>query len=51
MISLTDKLAALLEEKFEEEEFSHLFLIEIKQLPGDIIQVFLDLTKNNLGKV
>jgi ribosome maturation factor RimP len=42
MVSLTDKLAALLEEKFEEEEFSHLFLIEIKQLPGDLIQVFLD---------
>ncbi|BDS14636.1 ribosome assembly cofactor RimP [Aureispira anguillae] len=42
MISLTEKLTALLEQKFQEEEFSHLFLIELKQLTNDVIQVFLD---------
>lgn len=42
MISLTEKLTALLEQKFQEEEFSHLFLIELKQLNNDVIQVFLD---------
>ncbi len=42
MVLLTEKLTDLLEEKFREEEFNHLFLIEIKQLPGDSIQVFLD---------
>lgn len=42
MISLTEKLTELLEEKFQEEAFSHLFLVEIKQLPGDVIQLYLD---------
>lgn len=42
MISLTDKLTELLEEKFQEEAFSHLFLVEIKQLPGDVIELYLD---------
>lgn len=42
MISLTEKLTTLLEQKFQEEEFSHLFLIELKQSPNDVIQVFLD---------
>jgi ribosome maturation factor RimP len=42
MTSLTEKLTELLEEKFQEENFSHLFLVEIKQLPGDVIQLFLD---------
>ena len=42
MISLTDKLTALLDEKFQEPDYQHLFLIEIKQLPGDKIEVFLD---------
>ena len=42
MMTLTEKLQALLEEKFQEEAFSHLFVVEIKQLPGDVIQVFLD---------
>lgn len=42
MISLTEKLTTLLEQKFQEEEFSHLFLIELKQAPNDVIQVFLD---------
>ena len=42
MITLTDKLAALLEDKFQEPDYQHLFLIEIKQSPGDKIEVFLD---------
>lgn len=42
MISLTEKLTALLEQKFQEEEFSHLFLIELKHSTNDVIQVFLD---------
>lgn len=42
MISLTEKLTELLEKKFQEEAFSHLFLVEIKQLPGDVIQLYLD---------
>ncbi|MGH1337089.1 MAG: ribosome assembly cofactor RimP [Aureispira sp.] len=42
MISLTEKLTELLDEKFQEEAFSHLFLVEIKQLPGDVIQLYLD---------
>lgn len=42
MISLTEKLTALLEQKFQEEEFSHLFLIELKHSANDVIQVFLD---------
>jgi len=42
MILLTEKLTTLLEEKFQEEEFKHLFLVELKQLPNDLIQVFLD---------
>lgn len=42
MIALTEKLTELLEQKFQEEEFNHLFLIELKQLPNDVIQVFLD---------
>jgi ribosome maturation factor RimP len=45
MVLLTEKLTSLLELKFQEEEFDHLFLIEIKQLPNDIIQVFLDSDK------
>ncbi|MCH2022287.1 MAG: ribosome assembly cofactor RimP [Saprospiraceae bacterium] len=45
MVVLTEKLSSLLELKFQEEEFSHLFLIEIKQLPNDTIQVFLDSDK------
>ena len=39
---MTEKLTELLEEKFQEEAFSHLFLVEIKQLPGDVIQLYLD---------
>ena len=42
MVSLTEKLTELLDEKFQEEAFSHLFLVEIKQLPGDVIQLYLD---------
>lgn len=42
MTTLTEKLQTLLEEKFQEEAFSHLFVVDIKQLPGDVIQVFLD---------
>lgn len=42
MISLTEKLTELLDEKLQEEDFSHLFLVEIKHLPGDVIQLFLD---------
>jgi ribosome maturation factor RimP len=42
MVSLTEKLTELLEEKFQEDAFSHLFLVEIKQLPGDVIQLYLD---------
>jgi len=42
MISLTEKLTALLDQKFQEEEFSHLFLVELKHSANDIIQVFLD---------
>ncbi len=42
MISLTDRLKELVEEKFQEEAFSHLFLVEIKQLTGDVIQLYLD---------
>jgi len=42
MISLTEKIKEILAQKFEEEEFNHLFVIDIKQLPGDNIKVFLD---------
>lgn len=42
MISLTEKLTALLEQKFQEEEFSHLFLVELKHSTNDVIQIFLD---------
>jgi ribosome maturation factor RimP len=42
MISLTEKLTTLLEQKFQEEEFSHLFLVELKHSVNDVIQVFLD---------
>ena len=42
MISLIEKLTTLLEQKFQEEEFQHLFLVELKQLPNDSVQVFLD---------
>ena len=42
MISLTDKLVELLEEKFQEEAFAHLFLIELNHKPNDVIEVFLD---------
>lgn len=42
MISLKDKLETLLDDKFQEEEFSHLFLVDLKVLPGDNIQIFLD---------
>jgi ribosome maturation factor RimP len=42
MISLKDKLEELLDDKFQEEEFSHLFLVDLKVLPGDNIQIFLD---------
>ncbi len=42
MISLTDKIEELLDQKFQEEEFSHLFLVELKVLSGSVVQVFLD---------
>lgn len=42
MVSLTEKLTTLLEEKFQEPDYQHLFVIEIKQMPGDKIEVFLD---------
>lgn len=42
MISLTEKLTELLIQKFQEAEFSHLFLVELKQLPGNVIEVYLD---------
>lgn len=45
MISLIDKLTELLAQKFQEEEFNHLFLVELKQLPGNVIEVFLDSDK------
>lgn len=42
MITLTERLHTLLEEKFQEEDWSHLFVVDIKQLPSEMIQVFLD---------
>lgn len=42
MVVLTEKLENLLKKKFEEEEYQHLFVVEIKQMPGDLIQVFID---------
>ncbi len=39
---LTEKLEELLNQRFQEEEFQHLYVVEIKHLPGDLIQVFLD---------
>lgn len=42
MISLTEKLTTLLEQKFQEEEFSHLFLVELKHSANDVVQIFLD---------
>lgn len=42
MQTLTAKLQELLNKKFEEEEFNHLFVVEIKHLPGDKINVFID---------
>lgn len=42
MISLTEKITELLEQKFQEEEFNHLFLVEINQKPKSVIEVFLD---------
>lgn len=42
MVALTEKLESLLKKRFEEEEHQHLFIVEIKQLPGDLIQVFID---------
>lgn len=42
MVSLVDKLTELLEQKFQEEGFQHLFLVEMNQLPNEVVQVFLD---------
>jgi ribosome maturation factor RimP len=39
---LTAKLEELLKQKFEEEEYQHLFVVEVKHLPGDKINVFID---------
>lgn len=48
MISLKDKLEQLLDDKFQEEEFSKLFLVDLKILPGDNIEIFLDSDENVL---
>lgn len=42
MMALVEKLQELLDIKFQEEAFQHLFLIEIKQAPGDVIDIFID---------
>lgn len=42
MTSLTEKLTELLDQKFQEEAFKHLFLIELNHKPNDVIEVFLD---------
>lgn len=42
MTSLTDRIIELLEQKFQEEEFSHLFLVELNQKPQNVVEVFLD---------
>lgn len=39
---ITDKLTALLEEKFKEEEFQDCFLIEIVSPPNKKVEVFVD---------
>lgn len=41
-MALVEKLQELLDIKFQEEAFQHLFLIEIKQAPGDVIDIFID---------
>jgi len=42
MMTLTEKLEELLQQKFEEPEFTHLFLVEIKQHPNNTVNVFID---------
>jgi ribosome maturation factor RimP len=42
MMALVEKLQELLDIKFQEETFQHLFLIEIKQAPDDVIDIFID---------
>lgn len=42
METLSEKLESILLEKFQEEPFKDLFLVDIKQNPGDKIQVLLD---------
>ena len=42
MVTLAEKLETLLVQKFEEDEFNHLFLVDLKVLPGANVQVFLD---------
>lgn len=45
MVEITQKLEQLLNEKFEQEDYNHFFVVEIRQLPGDLIQVYIDSDK------
>ena len=42
METLSEKIESILMDKFQEEPFKDLFLVEVKQNPGDKIQVLLD---------
>ncbi|MCP3929075.1 MAG: hypothetical protein GY705_08245 [Bacteroidetes bacterium] len=39
---IENKVEELLDQKFQEESFSDCFLIEVKQLPGNRLNVFID---------
>lgn len=45
MVELTQKLEQLLNEKFETEDYKHFFVVEIRKLSGDLIQVYIDSDK------
>lgn len=42
MNNLVDKITELLNQRFAAPEYQHLFVVEIQQLPHDIINVFID---------
>ena len=42
MPALTEKLEELLNNKFSEKIYAHLFLVEIQQLPQNTVQVYID---------
>ena len=46
MVTLKEKVEKLLEQKFTEKDFQDLFIVEVRQLAGEKIQVFIDSSTN-----